>query len=883
MNVPAPSPLDRAVGRLAAARTRLREQHLCGGTPAVQICNAWTDVMDVVVHDLYVVALREVDSRVASQVALVAHGGYGRRDAAPYSDVDLMLLYAPAVRSKVQPLASKLSQQIFDTKLQLGFTSRTPGDACRFALQDAITFTSLAESRLVDGSVRLFRRFFESLRRAAHRRSHRLIVAIEQARAEEKIKYGDTEFLLCPNVKRSQGTLRDLQLVRWIGFARYGETELENLERMGALLPEDRRAMQSALEYLLRLRNELHFHAQTPQDVFTKAEQLRLAEQQQLSGPEGVLPVEILMRDYFEHTSEVRYRTAHFVADARQRSTVVSLLENTLSRRVNRDLRMSWKHIGAVNQTVLDRLSGDLTAVLDLMALASQNNKRIDHLTWTAIRTAMKRDPPTLTPLAAAKFLDLLSKPPRLAQLLRRLHQLRVLERIVPPVEHARCLLQFNEYHKYTVDEHSLRAVKFATRLLHEPGPLGDAYRGIRDKRLLHLALLMHDLGKGYTEDHSIVGARLARETSVLLGLDEAETETVVHLVEHHLKMAHLAFRHDLSDESVIVRFAADVGRVDLLQMLFVLTCADLAAVGPDVLNAWKLDLLTELYHSTRWRLASDSPSESPASLQLSERRTEVGALLRASGESNQTDPWWSEPLAALPSRYLLERTPEEAAGELVRLRSVTQRTATAWGRWNPERQAVEYVVGAHEDLAPGIFHRLTGALSSLRHRILAAEIHTLPNHLVLDRFFVRDLDFPNEPPATRLESISAALVESLTNPTHKVPKFRQVWGDSTQATARQLGKLPTRVEIDNNTSHRNTIISIVTYDGLCLLYTVSKCLFDLGVSVTFAKISTFVDQVVDVFYVTDGLGHKIFDEQHLQEIRRVLKHQVDAVHHLEA
>jgi [protein-PII] uridylyltransferase len=430
---------------------------------------------------------------------------------------------------------------------------------------------------------------------------------------------------------------------------------------------------------------------------------------------------------------------------------------------------------------------------------------------------------------------------------------------------HARGLLQFNEYHKYTVDEHSIRAVDFATDLVRDQSVLGEAYRSIKDKRLLHLALLLHDLGKGHPGDHSIVGKQFAAETAKHLHLNESETDIVCFLVEKHLRMSHLAQRRDIHDDEVVVQFAVEVGSLQRLRMLYVLTCSDLAAVGPGVLNDWKQNLITQLYLHTRECLAGEGIS-SGSDERLAKRREEIRALAK---EAND-DPWWNRQIEGMPKGYVFGVPSEQIIEELKLLKSLPHNDAVAWGRWLPGRNAVEYTIGAYEEITPGIFHKLTGALTSKRMQILTAEIHTLAGHLVLDRFYVHDLDYSSEPPVSRLEEVNSALVAALKDKSGKPPVFTKVWR-TTEKFIEDSVKLPTQVRVDTVSSDRFTIIDIFAHDRLGLLYDISRTIFELGLSVELAKISTHLDQVVDVFYVTDQSGKKILDDARLAAIRRAL------------
>ncbi|MFV1965583.1 MAG: [protein-PII] uridylyltransferase [Pirellulaceae bacterium] len=857
--------------KLAQGRAQLREQHE-RGSPGIQVCTHLTDLIDHVLLDLYQDALEATGSGIESLIALSALGGYGRRDVAPYSDVDLMVLHRRGAEGEIGPFARLLTQEIVDAGFQLGFSLRTPSQACSLAMGDATIFTSLVEARFLTGSSPLFAKFTRSFRRAAQRRSSALIGRIEASRRDERRQYGETVYLLEPNVKRSRGGLRDLQLLRWIAFARYGECEPEGLVRSGLLSKDDQSKMRIAHEFLLRLRNELHFRAGKAQDLLDKEEQLRIAELFGYQGDSQMLPVERFLRDYIEHTNDVRYGVVHFLAGAKTRLTLTSVMRQVFSHQVEGDFRVTLADIGATRRG-LEKVCTDLAEVMRLMDLANRYGIRIDHRTWMAIRESMiHRHDIGVSAEATDRFLSFISQPGQLGGLLRRLHELRVLEKMIPPMAHARGLMQFNEYHKYTIDEHSIRTVGQATGFLDDHGLLGDAYRGIKEKRVLHLALLLHDLGKGFAEDHSDVGRRLAVETAEHLGLGKRETETLRFLVHKHLLMSHMALRRDINDDGAVVQFAVEVGSPERLQMLFVLTCADLAAVGPGVLTNWKRDLLTRLYERTRQHLVGDVASTASA-VWIQTRRKEIRDLVPV--ETDAT--WWDAQVEVLPRSYLEEAMPDQIIRELNRLKELAHDDAFAHGRYLPERNAVEYTVGTYEQITPGIFHKLTGALSSKGLQILSAEIHTLAHDMVLDRFYVHDMDYAGEPPAERAQQVVDSLVSALKEASGKPPTFRRVWAAESKRTSAAAPRLATQARVDNNTSERYTILDIFAHDRMGLLYTIAHAMFQMGLSVRVAKIGTYLDQVVDVFYVTDSQGKKIVEEARVTEMRQRITDAIEA------
>jgi len=860
---------------LADGRRRIRERHE-KGSPGIQVCHALTELVDGIVLDIYREALADLGRAgtggLESICTLVAHGGTGRQDLAPYSDVDLMLLHVPGKEKQVAKLAERLMRDVFDVGLQLGQSVRTPQQACQSARGDATICTSLIESRRLAGSEELFNAYRHRFRKQMMQRADGLVPMVEKARHEERSQYGETVYLLEPNVKRSGGGLRDIQFIRWIGFLQYGAAEPDALRLAGRLTEDDFQAVREAWEFLLHLRNEMHFHAGKSHDLLDKQEQLRLAARFGYQGRAGQSPVEEFMQHYFRLTSRVSMLAKRFAASTREKPLWLRLVTPLVAHSFERDYRVAPTFIG-VHRRGLPKLKSDLSEILRLCELSQLYDKPIERETVDVIRQGAAKLPDEVSPAAAERFRAMLGVPTRLGESLRMLHETGVLEKVLPDFSHARCLLQFNEYHKFTVDEHTLRAVEHAAGLAADEGSLGEAYRGLKTKWLLHLALLLHDLGKGYPEDHSVVGLRIAEQMIPRLSIDADDGEVLKFLVHKHLMMSYLAFRGDTGDEKTIVRFAVDVGSPEVLQMFYVLTACDIAAVGPGTFNAWKSELLTDLYLRTRDRLTSDDPEGSSRAAMDERRRLVREALGEKAG-----DPWFERQVAGLPRSYLRANAAERVADDLRRLRSIGRRQAIAQGRYLPESNTVEYRIGTYEDVVPGVFHRLTGALSAQGLQILSAEINTLDDGLIIDRFWVQDPDYKDEPPESRMTEVFKALTNSLEKPTVGRPQFRRTWSSDAQQRVANLSQLPTRVRTDNNTSDKYTVLEVFTADRRGLLYTITRTLFELELSVWIAKISTYLDQVVDVFYVTDKKGKKIDSTARLNEYRTRLLVELEAL-----
>jgi [protein-PII] uridylyltransferase len=860
-------PIVREVRQeLAKGRQQLREQH-DRGLEGARVCARFTAFVDAAItrlFDAYVGELPETGAAsLRSRVALVAHGGYGRRQQAPYSDVDLMILYDGKRDAPIAALAARLTQDICDVYQNLGQSLRTPAEAVQLAKTDAQIGTSLLETRLLLGSSEIYTRFADAMKSMIEKRSAALAKEFINERKKERLQFGETEYLLEPNVKRSRGGLRDIHLLRWLWQLKAGVADPDRLHDMGVMSKFDHRRLVSAQNFLFRVRNEMHFHANETADALSRAEQLRIAEAFHYQSFKGRLPVESFMRDYIHHTGHV-WRMTHRLSELMQpQSRVSRVLEPMLGRRTEGDYQIGRHEISATPRATT-RLAHHREEVLKLVDLARRENKRISQDTWHFVYRTAPQYSSEPRPKIISQFLKVLADPERLGEALRRLHDMGVLEKIIPAFSHARSLLQFNQYHKYTVDEHCIRAVEEATNFIGRQDAVGEAYRNLADKTILHFALLLHDLGKGFEEDHSEVGRRIAADIAKNFNLPENQAETLEFLVHKHLLMSHLGQRFDTSQPQLVSRFAEQVGTQPRLDMMFLVTCADLAAVGPDVLNSWKVEVLSELYFRTSRHLAQAS-----GALVDSEQDAERRAARALLTSEEQNDPWFDRQLAALPDNFVTRRTPASLAETLRKLRPLQLRAGIAWGTYLPGTDTIEFIAGIDQGTGRAIFSSMAGALTSKNMQILAAETNTLADGLLLLRYVASEPESPGAPTVHRLAEVSSALVASIDS--DETPRFPKILGREQKEAGAALTNLPNEVRTNNELSDECTVVEVFTIDRRGLLYRLARALHDAGLVIRFAKIGTYLDQVVDVFYVTERDGQRPLAEKRLAEIRDAL------------
>ena len=844
----------------------LRELHESGVT-GLKVCTQLSALLDSVLLQIYENAIQEISPDLGSRISITMLGGSGRGDIAPFSDVDLMLLYQGSLTDDIVEFSRRISQDITDSGLQLGYSCRTPREACTMSLSDAYIFSSLTEARLLCGNRDLFENFQGRFRRIATRKNSSLIKSIIAARSKERHEYGETVYLLRPNVKRSRGGLRDIHLIRWLGFVRFGETDIKQLLAKGAMSTADSSQLLASREFLLRVRNEMHFHAKRANDGLERGEQVRVANQLGYAGDDALLSVEEFMRDYFRYTSRVSYICDHFVNKSLQhKMRGTTLFGSMVAKQIDEHFRMSPTHIG-VSEQALDEVKTQLDQVLRLMQLSCLHEKSIEHKTWITIRHEMlkRKSDIEFTQDCARRFMALLSNTKGLGDALRRLHQMTVLQKIIPEFDHARGLLQFNEYHQYTVDEHSLKALEHVISFEQDQTIIGETYRSVRNKKLLHLALLLHDLGKGFPEDHSEVGRRIAEATGERFGLPDEDTKIVMYLVHKHLVMSHLAFHRDIFDEAMVAEFAANVGSLQMLSMLFVLTLADIKAVGPDVLTPWKLDLMTKLFQNAKRVLTGDHDGR------LEPRLTQIYEQVADFGSGEAEEAWLLDKAACMPNNYCLGRPPSKIAQRLLEFKELKD-GILCWVNPVPETKLVEIIVAKSSSRRAGVFHKVAGTVTGMGLQIHGADIKPIGDDMVWYWIQFEDTMYKGVPPASRLEDIRQQVLDKVfSDESWETLRFPTVWKKEDKA-ASEAEQPEIQVKIDNDTVANATVVDVFSSDKAGLLYKIARKIHQLQLDVTYARTISYGIQVIGVYYLTDDEGNKIRDRNRLLQIQAELQ-----------
>lgn len=827
-----------------------------------------TGAMHFVTEHLHPIAVRTK----GEHLAVVAVGGYGRGEMAPFSDVDLLFLTPYKQTAWSESVIESALYLLWDLKLKVGQSTRSPEDCLRLARSDMTIRTALLEQRFLCGERALFDELDGRLWTELFEKTAPEYVEAKMAERDERHeRHGGSRYLLEPNLKEGKGGLRDLQTLHWISKYIYHTDTAWDLVGMGVYEPEEVQRFADASKFIWAVRCHLHELAGRAQERLTFDRQVEIAGRMGYRDNEGMLGVERFMQTYFRHAKAVGDLTRIFAA--------VLEAEHTKSQpRFSALLQvLSFRSAAAGDQPF--SVTGGRLNVRD-ETVFGENPVNILRLFYDAARTEALVHPEALRlvtqnldliddtlradPAANALFMNMLCDPEQAEPTLRMLNETQVLGRFIPEFGRIFAMMQFNMYHHYTVDEHTIRTIGILNQIerleAEEAHPVAtEIMKGGINRRVLYVALLLHDIGKGSPRDHSELGAEIAETVCPRLGLDEAETEMVVWLVRHHLLMSDIAQKRDISDPRTVSDFAAQVRSPQRLRMLLVLTVCDIRGVGPGVWNNWKAQLLRNLYWDTRDVMTGGAEQRG-----MAER---VGAAREALAVTLAD---WSE---------------EERAGELQRhyahywlgLDTDTHRVFAELARDRGDRPLVSrFLQNGKRDATkaclymadhPGIFARMAGAFAIAGASVVDARSYTTNDGMATAVFWLQDRDGkPYE--AGRLPRLSRTIERTLKGEVIARNEIRE--RTRVRARERQF-KVPTRIVFDNEASDTLTVIEVNARDRLGLLHELTRTIADLNLNIVSAIIATYGEHAVDVFYVKDLFGHKIRAKHKLERLERRL------------
>ena len=875
---------------------RLRLLHHAGGGGR-EIAQGRAQVMDVVLRHVFKAAdenYRQTHVGDVVVVSLVAIGGYGRGELSPYSDIDIMFLHNSSSRATshhpyLKEIVEQILYMLWDVGLKVGHSTRSISEATVQANRDMQSKTSMIESRLLAGDEKIYESFRQTLvKECVKGHEDEYIAARMEDQKVRHEKYGDSVYLQEPNVKGGCGALRDFQNLIWMAFFKYGYRKLSELRQRDFLEATEQRQLDSAYDFILRVRNAMHYMTNRACDVIGLGLQPQLATEFGYRHHDLLRRTEAFMRDYYMHSRNIFLLTNALADRLALKPTKPSRLGTLLGRRSRKEEAIDGFLIrdGLISASEPTIFKQDPLRLMRVFRYVQQHEVELSPELRSQIRQNLKLVDRSFqcSPEARDTFLGIMQHKGQVARSLRRMHEVEFLGKYVPEFGRLTCLVQHEFFHRYTADEHTLQVIEHLDRIIDATEPPHASYKKIFQQlehpHVLYLALLLHDIGKAANVDHHAEASlEMARKVADRLRLGDDETAQLLFLVRDHLKLSMLSQRRDLDDQATIDAAARIVKDEVSLNQLLLLTFADAAGTSLKTWTDWKEALLWELYRRTKQTLTGAARARDILSRRIEQLYKEVSAKLKNqlpleeiySHFELMPASYYINTSAADVERHLMvihrfltrQLEVEEAADALV--------PVVDWQSF-PAQSYSQVSICTWDRL--GLFSKICGALASAELNILRANVYTRGDHVVLDVFDVCDKNLAAVTDQRAIQTAEGMLERMLSNRENiefpeVLKRLRTIRGETPRI--REV-HIPTIIDIDNEISKGRTIVEIQTEDRLGLLFTITHTLSELGLDISFAKISTEKGAAIDVFYVQDQLGNKITDPARLDGVRAKLE-----------
>ncbi|GAA4642689.1 [protein-PII] uridylyltransferase [Pontixanthobacter gangjinensis] len=841
--------------------------HECSGGQAFLVDQIVRLLHDHVTENVYPPGNRTASERLT----IMAVGGYGRAEMAPQSDVDIAFLTPSRRTPWCEQVIEAILYFLWDLGLKVGQSSRTLDEMVKMAKSDLTIRTALLEGRYVWGDRDLYdeasRRFFNEVVHGTERQY--VSEKLEERNARHK-RMGDSRYVVEPNVKDGKGGLRDLHTLYWIGKYIHKVRSAADLIEVGLLTKQEYRSFRRAESFMLAVRCHLHIMTGRAEDRLTFDLQREVATRMNFADRPGKSSVERFMQFYFIQARRVGSLTGVFLAHidqefAEKRARKGFFAGFTSRSRMHKGYKISGGKIAAPGD---DWFQKDPVRLIEIFQIAESEGLEIHPDTMRQadrdsglIKGSVQKDP-----RANALFLDLLSGKNDPETALRWMNDAGVFGKFVPDFGRVNSQMQFDMYHHYTVDEHTIRAIGLLSRI--ERGELSDDHprsarliHRVNSRRAAYVAVLLHDIAKGRGGDHSQLGAEVAKKLCPRFGLDEQETALVSWLVRQHLLMSATAFKRDLSDPKTIADFVVQVQSLERLRHLMILTAVDIRAVGPGTWNSWKGQLLGELYDNAQEHLRLGHVRHGRAERVAAKKEIVAANLGKQSGLIKEydrifTDSYWIAEPEDVIARNLIQYSVARGLEEQLSLHCEYDSVRGA--------TLVSVIAADH----PGLFYRIAGGIHLAGANIIDARIHTTRNGWAVDNFLVQDPHGNPFQEQSQLERIKKAIGDALANRIELAPQLAK---RPLPISRSKAFKIRQRVIFDNKASNRFTVIEVSARDRPALLNRLARTLFENQLVVHSAHITAYGERAADVFYVTDLLGTKITSADRLKTIEESL------------
>lgn len=798
--------------------------------------------------------------------AIIALGGYGREEMCIHSDVDLLFLFGKKVPEDAVQLIKEVVYPLWDIGLDVGHATRSLKECMSIAGSDYQVLTSLLDARFICGMSLLYSDLMEQFhKKILMKRSESIINWLVESNTSRHLRFGDSAYMLEPNIKEGQGGLRDYHTMLWIARIMSDIKMPRDLEYYGYLSHDEFRNLSECLSFIWHTRNKLHYLSGRKCDQLYFEYQPKVAKALKLSSENGHNPVEMFLGELHGRMEFIKQQFTIFLYELGYDRKQIRKRKAAKNTKID-GLEVSKR--GSLNFASSEKLLSNpelLIAIFEESAnlkipISAEGKRLIREFGYLA------DDSFRASASVIKSFERILVAPAKSFNVLNEMLNTGFLERFIPEIKGIVNRIQFDEYHLYPVDRHSLRTVRTIKSFGTDEDITGDwlcgnLYQELKNRKLLLWAALLHDIGKGEPGGgHSIRGARIVRQILTRMGFKQEKIETISFLAEEHLLLIKTATRRDINDEETAFFCAGKIKEIELLKMLYLLTIADSISTGPKAWNDWTFTLLRDFFLKIlsimeKGELASNGAVEAVEN----KKRKLLSAVTSAKHKKDIENH-----IEVLPPRYLLYTSDREIL-EHHRLYSSLGHSEFVWEIEKPMESNTRILTICAKD-RPGLFSKMAGVFTLSGLDILDARINTWKNDIALDIFTLKppvDQIFEEEKWAATKKNLESALSGKL----NLTVALKEKMSDGMHTKPHMMGK-PHRIEVDNESSGFFTIVEVFTYDFTGLLYSITNALFSCRLDIRVAKIATKADQVVDVFYVVDFEGQKVDSEEQVASIK---------------
>tara|TARA_Y100000590_G_scaffold346061_1_gene396140 strand:+ start:327 stop:2921 length:2595 start_codon:yes stop_codon:yes gene_type:complete len=829
----------------------------------LEFINNRSNLLDKIIYKCYQQNYRE--NKKTFKFCIIATGGFGRRELAPQSDIDILFLHSLNNEKKLEKIVKPILHSLWNLGLRVGYATRNISECILYSRKKIDVCTSILESRFLIGNKIIYRNLMKQYKsKIIEKYGKKFIKEILSEREKRLIEIGDSRYLLEPNIKNGKGSIRDLQALEWIGKFYYKINKLNQLIKHKILDKNSLDSFVEAKKFFWTIRCYLHILSERPNEQLNFEYQSPIAKKIGYKKSKALSHVEKFMKDYFFTAKKVSDLIRIYCSYIEEKEKLATKLKTKKIKEIKfEEFVIKNNRIDFAENFIFKNIFlNNCNSIFKLIEIAQKKDLDIHP---NAARLILDNKKIIKKKIVGKKefllsFLRILTSKNKTEKFLKIMSDLDLLGILIPDFKRVSGQIQFGGFHTYTVDEHTLKAIgnindfeikkNVKENFLHSK-----IFSEIISSRIVYIAMFFHDLGKGTGKDHSIVSSQIANKFCSYIEIDQTEKNTIVWLIKNHLLMNKISQKRDIDDNNTIFEFAKKVQSLEQLKLLFIFTVADMKATGKTIWNSWNRFPLEKLFLKTRNLFLGSSININQTIIEVVKSKLKKNKTLASKYKVSKL-------LKILPSEIFLNNDQKKIINFLQIIQKYNKKTCIKISQ-NKERLATEIIVYTKDK--PGLLYKLAGAVSISGFNVIEAKVSTLNNGMALDILWVRDLNnsmLDNLYHFPKLEEIMYQVISNEFSLEKKIKYERE------KNYKKNLFKISNKVFIDNNSSKKHTILEINTFDRIGLIYDLTKKLYKLGFKISSAKILSMGEGASEIFYIQDLNGKKIKSNKKINKLK---------------